>query len=284
MSSGSVMRRTRPSARTSPRPAGPGRSRRGRHRALRRGEAGARQASAAAAGDLPADRARRAHRRPGLTTADGPATGWRGPRVTRRFELLAPVVPGMPTQVVDARDLAAWLLDCAQAGTTGTYDAVGRTRSRSAGGSSRPGRWAGIPGWSSRPTQPGRSARGWPRTWAWNLLPMLVAEPGAGEVLPRAAGQAAAAAGLQHRPRSDVHADVPAWEREQGLDRPRRAGLSAGTRARAAGGPRGLPRPATIAQEEARAAADEPAAGIAGRVTVIGGTGLAGLAPGAGLV
>ena len=65
--------------------------------------------------------------------------------------MLVPAVPDMGTQVVDVRDLAAWLLDCARAGTTGTYDTVGPVvpfgrwieQARQIAGAHRPGRPGG---------------------------------------------------------------------------------------------------------------------------------------------
>jgi 2'-hydroxyisoflavone reductase len=67
--------------------------------------------------------------RPGLIAGPGDETGRFGywpARLVRGGEVLAPGTPDDVVQVIDVRDLAAWVLDACEARTTGTYDAVGR--------------------------------------------------------------------------------------------------------------------------------------------------------------
>ncbi|MFI8103323.1 NAD-dependent epimerase/dehydratase family protein [Streptomyces sp. NPDC086023] len=140
--------------------------------------------------------------------------------------LLVPAVRDVPTQVVDVRDLAAWLLASAAAGRTGTFDAVGPVLSFE--------EWLALSREVGGHTGPLVAAdRDWlvERGVGWFMgeesLAMWAAEPG-WEGWAARTGAAARAAGLVHRPRSELLADTLAWERAEGLSRPRRAGLSPG--------------------------------------------------------
>lgn len=138
--------------------------------------------------------------------------------------VLTPDDPDLPMAIIDVRDLAAWLVRCAEAGTSGVFDAVGEPDTLSGLLSTARG-VAGHDG----PVVPAAAAwlaeHGAQEWMGEDSLPLWVSDPdwrGFGSHT----GAAARAAGLTHRPVAETLRDAAAYEEGRAASDPRRCGLS----------------------------------------------------------
>lgn len=170
--------------------------------------------------------------RPGLIVGPHDPSGrftWWVRRIAAGGTVLAPGDPQAPVQIIDARDLAAWLLRLARRGDTGVFNATGPTQGLLTMGQmlqtttqvlspSAQLRWMdearllaeGVSPWSDLPVWTGPDASG----------------------LHRTSIDRAVALGLHTRPLADTVRDTWAWAQQQpaaptppGLSAEREAGL-----------------------------------------------------------
>jgi 2'-hydroxyisoflavone reductase len=128
------------------------------------------------------------------------------------------------TQVIDVEDLASWLLDCAERGTGGAFNALGDVTTVGAVLQA----CSGAAGRSPRLVEVGHEWLAEQEVAPWSgpeSLPLWLPEPEYAGFMTRR-NDAAKAAGLRRRPLDRTVADSLRWERELGLARDRRAGLT----------------------------------------------------------
>lgn len=172
--------------------------------------------------------------RPGLIVGPGDPTDrftyWPA-RADRGGEIAAPGAPDNPTQCIDARDLAAFLLQLIEQDTTGVFNAdaapgtldMGRLldsclRQAKTAGGAQDARLTWLPADFLQAQE----------IKAWSDMPAWIAPEGEYAGFGRTRVDRAVAAGLTHRPIDDTVRDTLAWWRAQPAERraARKAGLT----------------------------------------------------------
>lgn len=139
--------------------------------------------------------------------------------------VLVPSAPGLPASIIDVRDLAAWIVRASLAQLHGVFNATGNVATfdehlaaaRQVAGHTGPLVRA-APDWLHR--------HGVAEWAGGKSLPLWLDDPLWRGMNARSNGRAKAA-GLTLRPLAETLLDTLAWEVATGIDKPRRAGLSA---------------------------------------------------------
>lgn len=168
--------------------------------------------------------------RPGLIGGPGDASGRSGYWVARAARddepMLVPAIGGSAAQFIDVRDLVGWTLDSIERGLTGEFNAVG-DRSTFGALLDAAQAVAGYRGEVAVATPEWLVAQGVAEWSGEESLPLWIIDAD-WQAFQDRSNSAARAEGLELRPVDETLADLLAWEREQGLERPRGAGLSVG--------------------------------------------------------
>ena len=168
--------------------------------------------------------------RPGLIVGPGDPTDrftyW-PVRIARGGPVLAPGDGADPVQVIDVRDLAAWMISMAERGETGVYNAVGPPRRTGAREFLEAVR-AGVGGDATFDWVPWASLEK-AGVQPWSDLPAMIPASGEDAGLAQVSAARAVAKGLAFRPLADTARDTLAWWRKLPEERRRkaRAGLTA---------------------------------------------------------
>jgi 2'-hydroxyisoflavone reductase len=168
--------------------------------------------------------------RPGLIVGPGDQTDrftyW-PVRIARGGEVLAPGNPADPVQIIDARDLAEWVIRLAEQGATGDFNAVGPERRLGVGGMLEAIRdaldadarftWVEHEFLAELGVQP------------WSDMPVWVPPVGTFAGLGQVSNAKALAHGLRYRPLADTARATLEWHRSRPPERQAelRAGLAA---------------------------------------------------------
>jgi 2'-hydroxyisoflavone reductase len=139
--------------------------------------------------------------------------------------VLVPDDPDVPVQIIDVRDLAGWLVACGEAGWTGVFNASGPVL-RLVAALDLAQSVAGYAGPVVRADPDWLVEQGVEEFMGPESLALWLHDPEWAGFSSRDTA-AINRTGLVTRPLEETFADVLPWERARGLDRPRKAGLSA---------------------------------------------------------